>query len=187
MLSKIEPSYTEEALRSGLMGAVRVQFVVGADGATRDIQVVRGLGLGLDENAILAVKAWQFEPGRKAGVPTDIAANADVNFALRDTSGNLKAWHLARIEFHQAEGASRPTIETAPAPLVSGHQDRATATVTFGIDEQGAVVNLRVTNGSDQDWGRAVTAALAKWSFSPALKDGVPLTASCIMDFVRGN
>jgi hypothetical protein len=31
--------------------------------------------------------------------------------------------------------------------------DRATATATFGIDVQGAVVNLRLTNASDQDWG----------------------------------
>jgi len=45
--------------------------------------VVRGLGLGLDENAIQALKQWKFRPGMKNGIPVDVALNIEVNFSLR--------------------------------------------------------------------------------------------------------
>jgi len=41
-----------------------MQVLVGADGRAKQIQVTRGLGLGLDENAVNAVRTWQFIPAK---------------------------------------------------------------------------------------------------------------------------
>jgi periplasmic protein TonB len=45
-------------------------------------RVVRGLGLGLDENAIEAVSQWQFKPGTRDGQPVKVAATIEVNYRL---------------------------------------------------------------------------------------------------------
>lgn len=77
-----EPEYSEEARKVKQMGVVVLRLVVGADGLPRDIQVVRALGLGLDEKAIEAVRKWRFEPARKDGKPVAVAVNIEVNFHL---------------------------------------------------------------------------------------------------------
>jgi len=49
-----------------LQGLVTMRVLVGADGRVRDVQVTRGIGLGLDENAVHAVRGWQFLPAKDA-------------------------------------------------------------------------------------------------------------------------
>jgi len=77
-----EPEYSEEARKVKQMGVVVLRLVVGPDGLPRDIQVVRALGLGLDEKAIEAVKKWRFDPAKKDGKPVAVAVNIEVNFHL---------------------------------------------------------------------------------------------------------
>ena len=54
----------------------------GPDGRPRNIRVVRGLGMGLDEKAVERVKTWLFEPGKKNGTPVAVAMNFEVDFRL---------------------------------------------------------------------------------------------------------
>ena len=68
-----EPPYTDEARRAKLQGNVTLRVLIGADGRAARIQLVKGLGLGLDEQALQAVRAWRFVPARDArrqAVPT---------------------------------------------------------------------------------------------------------------------
>jgi len=57
--------YTDEAMQAGVEGTVVLELVIGADGRVRDVRVVHGLGHGLDEAAIVAMKACPFSPGRR--------------------------------------------------------------------------------------------------------------------------
>ncbi|MFN7994999.1 MAG: TonB family protein [Bryobacteraceae bacterium] len=82
LVRKIEPDYTEEARVAGLQGTVIVQVVVEPDGFAHDGQIVRGLGLGLDENALEAISQWQFKPGTQDGQPVKVAATVEVHFRL---------------------------------------------------------------------------------------------------------
>jgi periplasmic protein TonB len=59
-----DPAYSDEARKAKMQGLVTMRVLVGADGRVRDVQVTRGIGLGLDENAVRAVRAWQFIPAR---------------------------------------------------------------------------------------------------------------------------
>src|SRR5205823_4855119 len=52
VLFKVEPGYSKQASKAGLEGTVILSLVVDEKGQPRDIKVLRGLGLGLDENAI---------------------------------------------------------------------------------------------------------------------------------------
>jgi protein TonB len=54
--------YPPVALRNGIEGRVYVTFVVQADGSVADVQVLKGLGYGTDEEAVRVVKnmpAWK--------------------------------------------------------------------------------------------------------------------------------
>ncbi len=82
LLSRVEPNYTEEARRARLQGTVLLSIEVWEDGRAHNIRVTRGLGLGLDEEAIAAVKQWRFQPGMKDGEPVRVAAQVEVTFRL---------------------------------------------------------------------------------------------------------
>ncbi|MGO9262116.1 MAG: TonB family protein [Bryobacteraceae bacterium] len=82
LLYKVEPEYTEEARAAKYQGTVLVYVEVGPNGLAHNMQVVRGLGLGLDEKAIEAVSKWRFKPGQKEGQPVTVQATIEVNFRL---------------------------------------------------------------------------------------------------------
>jgi TonB family protein len=82
VLRKTEPEYSEEARVARLQGSVVMSVIIGADGLVQEPRVVRGLGLGLDENAIEAVSQWQFKPGTRDGQPVKVAATIEVNYRL---------------------------------------------------------------------------------------------------------
>jgi TonB family protein len=83
VLYRVEPTYSEEARKAKYQGVVVLSAIVRKDGTIEILKVIRGLGLGLDENAISALKQWRFRPGMRNGVPVDVALNIEVNFSLR--------------------------------------------------------------------------------------------------------
>ena len=83
VIYRVEPLYSEEARRARYQGVVVLWAIVRKDGSLEILKLVRGLGLGLDESAITALKLWRFRPGMKDGVPVDVALNVEVSFTLR--------------------------------------------------------------------------------------------------------
>jgi len=79
---KVDPQYSEEARLLKYSGTVLLSVVVDTQGRARDIQLVRGLGLGLDEQAVSAVQRWVFKPGTRGGQPVNVRARIEVNFKL---------------------------------------------------------------------------------------------------------
>ena len=61
-----DPQYTDEAREARLQGAVTLLVLVSADGRASQIRIVRGIGLGLDDRAAQAIRAWKFIPARDA-------------------------------------------------------------------------------------------------------------------------
>jgi periplasmic protein TonB len=83
IIYRVEPAYSEEARKARYQGTVVLSAIVRKDGALEVLKVIRGVGLGLDENAIRALKQWKFRPGEKDGNPVDVALYVEVNFSLR--------------------------------------------------------------------------------------------------------
>ena len=82
VLFKVEPEFSEEARKAKLQGVVVLYGEVDTNGRLRNIRVTQGLGLGLEEKAIEAVKQWRFRPGTRDGKPVVSAAAIEVNFHL---------------------------------------------------------------------------------------------------------
>src|SRR5262249_52331794 len=82
VLFKIGPEYSEEGRKAKYSGTVILYIEVDQTGHARNMRVVKGIGLGLDEKAIEAVNKWKFKPGMKDGKPVVVAAHIEVNFRL---------------------------------------------------------------------------------------------------------
>lgn len=82
LIEKFEPRYSVEAKAAKYQGTIALSLVVGEAGSPRDIRVLRGLGMGLDERAVAAVSAWRFKPGMKDGLAVPVFATVEVNFRL---------------------------------------------------------------------------------------------------------
>jgi len=77
------PEYSEEARKTKYQGAVVVEGVINLDGRVTDIKVVKGVGMGLDENAVAAVKTWRCKPASgPSGKPVRTLVPIEVTFRL---------------------------------------------------------------------------------------------------------
>jgi TonB family protein len=84
VITQVNPTYTNEALRSRIQGTVVLELIVTRDGRPSAIHVVSSLdSRGLDEQAIAAVTQWRFEPGRLAGTPVDVLVTVMLDFRIR--------------------------------------------------------------------------------------------------------
>jgi periplasmic protein TonB len=83
LLREVKPSYTEEARRRGIEGEVVLEIVVRSNGSVGDVRVLQGLGSGLDQRAIEAVRQWRFSAATRKGRPVDVLVEVAVDFRLR--------------------------------------------------------------------------------------------------------
>jgi TonB family protein len=74
------PVYTAEARKRSIEGEVVINALFQRDRKIKDVVVERGLGYGLDERAIDAVKRTHFEPARRDGQPIDLRAQIIFTF-----------------------------------------------------------------------------------------------------------
>ena len=82
---RVDPEYTDLARTDKVQGTVTVSLVVDEHGVPQHVKVVRGLGDGLDEKAVDAVKQDRFRPGRENDKPVPVFLYYKVDFALKET------------------------------------------------------------------------------------------------------
>src|SRR5262249_8842459 len=71
ILNNPRPDYTEEARQKRIAGVVVVQAIFRTDGLITNVRVIRGLGYGLDECAVRAVRRIRFNPAELNGRKID--------------------------------------------------------------------------------------------------------------------
>ena len=72
-----------DARRRGISGDVVLEIVVRQDGSVGDVKILEGLGGGLNERAVDAVRRWRFAPAERQGVAVDVIVEVSVEFKLR--------------------------------------------------------------------------------------------------------
>ena len=71
-VTKFNPVYPEKARQSHREGKIVLGLIVGKDGATHDLRVVKGLDDDLNQAATGAVARWKFEPATYEGAPVAV-------------------------------------------------------------------------------------------------------------------
>ncbi len=79
-ISTPDPHYTREAESHHIEGTSVLAMVVNANGTASNIAIMRPLGMGLDEQAVLAISQWKFQPGTKDGQPVRVQVNVELTF-----------------------------------------------------------------------------------------------------------
>ena len=81
--------YPQEAREQGISGRVFVQFVIEKDGSASNVEVIRGIGGGCDEEAVRVVEAMpKWEPGKQKGKPVRVHFIVPFVFKLDATNTN---------------------------------------------------------------------------------------------------
>ena len=77
-----EPEFSEEARKAKVAGNVLVYLQVDPQGRPQHVRVLRGIGMGLDQKAIEAVRNYKFKPAMENGHPVTVEMNVEVNFQI---------------------------------------------------------------------------------------------------------
>jgi protein TonB len=76
-------TYTSQALNADRQGKVYIQFVVNKDGSLSNLEVIKGVGYGLDEKALEAAKQMpNWSPGRNGKHTVKVRCVIPVEFKL---------------------------------------------------------------------------------------------------------
>ncbi|MFC5410476.1 TonB family protein [Larkinella bovis] len=77
--------YPEAAKRAQVSGRVFVSFVVNTDGSIQDIQILKGIGFGADEEAVRVIKAMpRWKPAMQDGKVVRVKYNLPIRFELAE-------------------------------------------------------------------------------------------------------
>lgn len=80
--TRVEPVYPERARRAGIEGTVELEVTIDSSGKVSDVEVVRGLPLGLSEAAAAAVRRWTWKPARGPSGPVAARRTVRIRFVL---------------------------------------------------------------------------------------------------------
>ena len=82
LVYSVDPEFSELSRKRHFSGNVRVAFVVDQNGRTQNVHIVRGVGPGLDEKAVEAVKQYRFKPATVDGAAVAMPLSVEVNFQI---------------------------------------------------------------------------------------------------------
>ncbi len=173
--AKVNPQYSPEARAAGLQGTVLLSLDVKPDGAAENVRIRRGLGLGLDEEALKAVKQWRYEP---TSLDRPVVEEVELPFRLDDGG----PWRIVGSQF-SLPAATGQRIK--PALAVYVNPDAATCTknviyvpVDLQVGTDGTPSAIRVALSGEDSISQAVRDAVKSWRFRPAVADGEPAVSS---------
>jgi TonB family protein len=167
------PLYSDEARRRGVEGIVTIGFRVAEDGRVSGARVLNGLGFGLDQNALVALRQWRFRPGQRNGTPAAMDAEVDVEFNLRSEGVNeLIANDMATLV---GPGVTPPrVVRTSRVPLRAGDA-QGLVVLDVVLQQDGTPRIVRILRSLTPEADENAVRHFEQWRFSPAMKDGVPV------------
>jgi TonB family protein len=167
------PLYSDDARRQGIEGVVTARAHVDTSGRLSQVRVVKGLGFGLDQNALVALRQWRFRPGTRGGAPAATDVEIDIEFTLRNETINaLIANDMATLV---GPGITPPKavrvvqLKAGPAGV------RGTVALDVVLLEDGTPRIVRILRSLTPEADETAVRAFEQWRFSPAVKNGQPV------------
>jgi len=165
--------YSDQARRLGIEGIVTIAVRVDERGELTSARVANGLGFGLDQNALVAVRQWRFRPGMNQGRPVAMDAEVDIEFNLKTEAINeLIANDMVTLV---GPGVTPPRVaRTTGMPLrVTGA--RGAVVLDVVLLEDGMPKIVRILQSLSPEADEIAVRHFEQWRFSPATRNGVPV------------
>jgi protein TonB len=85
VVKSVKASYTKEAMEARIEGTVWLSVIVQNDGKVGEVKVTGSLDkqFGLDDEAVKAMKQWEFTPGTREGRPVAVRVDVEMTFHLK--------------------------------------------------------------------------------------------------------
>jgi TonB family protein len=122
--------YPEAASRANVSGRVFVSFVVTETGEIQNVQVLKGIGFGCDEEAVRVIKTFpKWIPGSQDGVPLNVQYNLPIHFQLENkgTSGLKVNTNQAKLLANPVDKGSEEAQLAAVPSTDTGQTDTSKA------------------------------------------------------------
>ena len=81
-ISRVQPTYPEEARKNRIQGVVKLSAVVDAKGNVTKVEPIESPDPTLAAAAVDAVKKWTYKPATLKGKPVKVIMTVTVNFKL---------------------------------------------------------------------------------------------------------
>jgi TonB family protein len=157
--------YTDDARTHGIEGTVTIEAFMGEDGRIIRMRVLKGLGFGLDENALASVQEWTFSPATQTGTPVSVVAQIDVPFSL--VSANALRMEPGMIPPSPQYRVEPNYTDAARLARLSGK-----IVMQVVVKKDGTVEVIRIVQGLGLGLTDSAVDAMKQWKFSPGNKDG---------------
>lgn len=167
--------YPEEARHLNEQGTVGLTFTVTDAGAVDNPSILESSGFAdLDEAAIQAVKTWRYKPATKDSKPIPVRTTANVKFELSDT-GDMPppGYYYQQINMAVAD--------YPPAALAAKEEGKVKIRIGIAADGGIASAVLESSSGVQILDLAAMSLALTRWRFTPAMRDGKPVLSSTLL------
>ncbi|HEY4381226.1 MAG TPA: energy transducer TonB [Acidobacteriaceae bacterium] len=152
VLHAANPQFSEQARKEKFGGVVLVTLIVDANGQPQNVHVLRGVGMGLDEKAVEAVKQYSFRPATEGGKPVPVQLNVEVNF---------------QVLFNPPKVLHSAPLQLSP----QARQAKASGTIVLGltVDTHGYPQNVHVLRGVGMAMDERAVEAIRQYRFQPFL------------------
>lgn len=187
VVSQVAPEYPLSMRQTHMRGQVVVQFTVDIEGRVTKPFVLQSMNPAFDAPALEAVSRWRFEPGRVDGVPVYTELAVPIIFSLDFMSGGGRDAVEVRDHGDASRLPEELRVDTQPrltglvipvypfALLRDGVGGRSE--VGYIVDPQGRVATSRVIKADRPEIGLALQAAVERFHYEPAIKNGQPSRA----------
>ena len=152
-----KPTYPEGLVKIGKQGNVLLSGRIDASGKVQDVVALVATNIGFVDNAIAAVKNWQFNPAMRNGKPVDVAANIALRFRLEGPKrGEIPRAILGDLAIFPANASG---TKTAPDgfPLKRGADPRLRVQAELDVPPDAKAQQLPLRADAVSPTGRKVS------------------------------
>lgn len=187
-LKQVSPVYPYFRKRAGLIGVVRIRFVIDKEGRVIDPVVAESNNPWFERPAIDAILQWKFEPAVKNGQPVNTRSGQEFVFSLDGGGQAPELWRVVKGKDHgklplefRWETPAMPKMTLFPVypfeQLQAGVEGKAV--INYIVGPKGEVVRANVREATTPEFGLAAMAMIDAWRFNPAKsKEGQPVYAN---------
>jgi TonB family protein len=166
------PLYSDDARRLRIEGVVVAQAHVGTDGRAQRASILKGLGHGLDQNALVALRQWRFLPAIRNGVPVATDVEVEIEFTLQQESLNELIANDMATQVGPGVTPPRAVVAVQPPPIPRA---RGTVVLDVVLLETGRPKIVRILKAVSPELDESAVRTFEAWRFSPATRDGIPV------------
>ena len=176
-----DPFYTRTARDNKIEGTVTVEAAVDDKGKVTIGRTLKGLGYGLDENALAALRQWKFCPALRGETPIGAVVQIDIDFRL----ANLPA---SEFDDTKVPGIDRPVVikRVEPKYTDAARSARIGGTVVLQtvVKTDGTAKVVKIVRPLPYGLTESAISSIEQWTFKPATENGKAIPVSILAEVV---